>query len=87
MPENQEIKETPVYHTLDELRLRKAQLLTDITKDSGQVRKLWDRLFHKGGSGKKTPSKYFSGWMSTGASVADAVILGWKLYRKFKLKR
>lgn len=87
MPENIEIQETPTYHTLDEIRLRKAQLLTDITKDSAQMQKLWNRLFHKQAKGKSTPSRRFSGWISTGASVADAFILGWKLYRKFKLKR
>lgn len=87
MSENIEITETPVYHNLDEIRLRKAQLLTDIAKDSNQVEKLWNRLFHKQSGGKETPSKRLSGLVSTGASVFDAFMLGWKLYRKFKLKR
>lgn len=87
MPENIEIKEVPVYHTLDEIRLRKAQLLTDITKDNARIEKLWNNLFHKQAKGKKTPSSRMSGLISTGASVLDAFILGWKLYRKFKLKR
>lgn len=87
MAENIEISETPVYHTLDEIRLRKAQLRTDIAKDSNQVEKLWNRLFHKQASGKQTPSKKLSSLVSTGASVFDAFVLGWKLYRKFKLKR
>lgn len=89
MPENIEIQDVPVYHTLDEIRLRKAQLLTDITKDSNQVQKLWNNLFHKTGSsaGKGKASSRLSTVVSTGASVLDAFILGWKLYRKFKLKR
>ena len=37
---------SPAYRTLDEIRLRKAQLLTDITKDSNKIRTLWDDIFH-----------------------------------------
>lgn len=84
MPAYQEIQESPSYHTLDEIRLRKAQLLTDIAKDNNQIRKLWNNLFHKPSKGRQTPSKRLSNWMSTGASVFDGLILGWKLYRKFK---
>lgn len=84
MQQNIEIKETPVYHNLDEIRLRKAQLLTDIAKDNNRMRKLWNNLFHKGKGGKQTPSKRFSGLLSTGAGVLDGALLAWKLYRKFK---
>lgn len=47
MAEYQEIKESPSYRTLDEIRLRKSQLLVDITKDGNKVEKLWNNLFHK----------------------------------------
>lgn len=87
MSENKNINEVPVYRSLDEIRLRKAQLLTDIAKDSNHVEKLWNRLFHKQNSGKQTPSRRLSSLVSTGGSVLDSAILGWKLYRKFKLKR
>lgn len=47
MAEYQEIKESPSYRTLEEIRLRKSQLLVDITKDGNKVEKLWNNLFHK----------------------------------------
>ena len=72
-----------VYRTLSQIRLRKAQLLTDITKESKQISTLWDSVFHKPQK-SSTPTKRFSDLMATGVGVADAVILGWKLYRKFK---
>lgn len=85
MAEIQEIQETPSYRTLEEIRLRKSQLLVDITKDSNKVEKLWNNLFHKPAQkGKKSPGKRMSSIVSTGASVVDGLILGWKLYRKFK---
>lgn len=86
MPANQEIQEIPTYRNLDEIRLRKAQLLTDIAKDNNQMRKQWNQLFHKSGktNGKKRPARRFAGIMTTGASVVDGLLLGWKLYRKFK---
>ncbi len=85
MAEYQEIKESPSYRTLDEIRLRKSQLLVDITKDGNKVEKLWNNLFHKSpDKGKKTAGRRMSSIVSTGASVVDGLILGWKLYRKFK---
>lgn len=84
MSVNQNLSDMPTYHNLDEIRLRKAQLLTDIAKDSNRIRKDWNHLFHKSGSKTNTPSQRFSGLMTTGASVVDGIILGWKLYRKFK---
>lgn len=76
----------PDYRTLDEIRLRKAQLLTEITKDNARIKGLWDNLFHKPAR-KPTPSKRFSGLMTTGAGIVDGLLLGWKLYRKFNGKR
>ena len=69
------------YHTLDEIRLRKAQLTTDIVKDSNRLATLWNDLFHKPKE-KATPTQRLSGLISTGAGVLDGLILGWKLYRK-----
>ena len=69
----------PVYRTLSEIRLRKAQLLADIAKESNQITNLWDNVFH-------TPTKKISSLMTTGVGVADTVILGWKLYRRFSGK-
>ncbi len=72
----------PEYRSLDDIRLRKAQLRTDLTKDSNKIAGLWNELMHKP-KDKNTPTQRFSGTISTGASVLDGLILGWKLYRKF----
>lgn len=73
---------SPVYHSLDEIRLRKAQLLTEITKDNHKMQGMWNNLFHQP-KNQVTPTSRFSGFMKTGAGVLDGLILGWKLYRKF----
>lgn len=81
-----ETESNMVYKSLDEIRLRKAQLLTDITKDSNKIQGIWDGIFHKP-KDKALPTKRFSGLMTTGAGILDGLILGWKLYRKFKGKK
>ena len=35
------------YKSLNDIRLRKAQLLTDLTKDSNKIADLWNQLMHK----------------------------------------
>lgn len=74
------------YRTLDEIRLRKAHLLADIAKDNAKIKDLWNGLFHKPVK-KSASSKRFSGLMSTGINIADGLLLGWKLYRKFSGKK
>lgn len=71
------------YRTLDDIRQRKDQLLNDISGDSTAMQTLWDSTFHKP-AGIVTPTSRFSGMMKTGIGVLDGVILGWKLYRRFK---
>ena len=75
----------PVYRTLSEIRLRQAQLLADIAKESNQITNLWDNVFHNPRK-SSTPTKKISSLMTTGVGVADTVILGWKLYRRFSGK-
>ena len=73
------------YKDLNDIRLRKKALRTDIVKDDQNMKKLWDSLFHNETINRNSsPSKKFSVLMNTGASLLDGVILGWKLYRKFK---
>ena len=68
-----------VYKSLSEIRLRKTQLLTDINKESKQISILWNNVFYK-------PTKKLSNLMSSSVSIADAAILGWKLYRRLNGK-
>lgn len=76
----------PSYRTLDEIRLRKAKLNTEITKDNVKIKGLWNNIFHRPEK-KSTPSMRFSGLMSTGAGIVDGLLLGWKLYRRFSGKK
>lgn len=74
------------YTSLSEIRERKQALLNNIRNDDSQMKALWDQLFGTSPSSLTTnlPSKRFSGFLSTGAGVFDGIVLGWKLYRKFK---
>ena len=74
-----------VYRTLSEIRLRKAQLLTDINKESKQISILWNNVFHKPKK-SSAPTKKLSNLMSSSVSIANAAILGWKLYRRLNGK-
>lgn len=80
-----DITTTPTYKSLEEIRTRKDSLKKEIRQDDKQIKGLWGDLFHKPEAmGVMTPSKRITGLMSTGAGVLDGLILGWKLYRKFK---
>lgn len=74
------------YKSLEDIRLRKDMLLKDIRQDDKQIHQLWSSLFHKPEalSGKSTPAKRINSLINTGTGLLDGIILGWKLYRKFK---
>ncbi len=74
------------YQSIEEIKLRKAELLKDIEADSAKIDEKWHSLFQKPKALSKsaTPSQRISGLISSGASVLDGVLLAWKLYRKFK---
>lgn len=74
------------YRTLTDIRARKEALKKDITEDDAKIKALWSSLFHKPDYMRRdaTPSKKLSGLMNVGAGVFDGIMLGWKLYRKFK---
>jgi hypothetical protein len=74
------------FKTLEEIELRKAQLLNDIQKDETKMNKLWHSLFKKPDALDKAarPSRRINSLFNAGAGAVDAFLLGWKLYRKFK---
>lgn len=74
------------YTTIEEIQLRKTMLQTEIQKDSNKLSNEWRSLFKKPEAldRKASPTKRFNSLLSTGAGLFDAMILGWKLYRKFK---
>ena len=71
--------------SLEELQARKDLLQEDILKEEQQIKDLWNDLFHKPAMlTSASPSKRLASMLSTGAGIIDGVILGWKLYKKFK---
>ncbi len=74
------------YQSIEEIKMRKAELLKDIEADSAKIDEKWHSLFQKPKALSKsaTPSQRISGLITSGASVLDGILLAWKLYRKFK---
>jgi len=75
------------YNSLEEIRAEKDKLLQEIRKENNTMAGHWNALFHHQDSSSLLPSKRTSRFLTTGASVFDFAVLGWKLYRKFKKKK
>ena len=69
---------------LRDLQGYKDALNKQIETDEKEIKRLWNSLFKPAKSGPKTPTQRIQSAISLGTSVIDGVILGWKLYRKFK---
>lgn len=76
------MEKTNAYNTLQEIRLRKQVLLSEIKRNNQQINILWKNMFRKPEPKKKGLT--LASLMTTGAGLADGFILAWKLYRKFK---
>lgn len=79
------------YASLSEITQRKQKLLECIKQDDEQIKTLWRDLFGKSSADTSSfksalPSKRLAGMLNMGAGIFDGIILGWKLYRKFKKK-
>ena len=77
---------TTAYHSIDEIRARKALLQKDIQADEAKIDEKWHSLFRKPKAMSKTatPSQRVGSIVNSGAGVLDGLLLVWKLYRKFK---
>ena len=76
------MEKTNAYNTLQEIRLRKQVLLSEIKRNNHQINILWKNMFRKPEPKKKGLT--LASLMTTGAGLADGFMLAWKLYRKFK---
>lgn len=76
------MEKTNAYNTLQEIRLRKQVLLSEIKRNNQQMNILWKNMFCKPEPKKKGLT--LASLMTTGAGLADGFMLAWKLYRKFK---
>jgi hypothetical protein len=74
---------TQEINSLEEIRKRKDLLLEDIRKDDDVIKEKWEDLFYDRVSPNASSSQRFVGMMNTGLGIADGLIMGWKLYRKF----
>ena len=83
--ETDNLTAAPKFSSLAEIENYKEQLKRDIRKDEDRITTLWKDLFHKEEHrGPKTPVQRVMGMVNVGTGVLDGVILGWKLYRKFR---
>lgn len=74
--------------TLAQIRARKEELRAGIQKDTTEIQKQWDSLFHQQPDTLlPSPTQKLMKVMNTSAGVFDGLLLGWKLYRKYSKKR
>lgn len=73
------------FCTLEEIERYKDEVRQSIHDDEKLIGKLWSDLFHKEDRhAPKTPVQRMINMVNIGSGVLDGLILGWKLYRKFK---
>ena len=81
-----EMIQSPSYTSLTQIRARKETLKKQIDEEEDKIKVLWDRLFHTSEQANAPPTKRFTDMVHMGAGIVDALVLGWKLYRKFSGK-
>ncbi|MCD8296900.1 MAG: hypothetical protein LUC88_04945 [Prevotella sp.] len=72
------------YQCLKDVTHRKEMVLAQIKANNKEVGYLWKSLFAKQPKSKKSKGSVISNVLKTGVGVFDAVVLAWKVYRKFK---
>ena len=72
------------YNSLRDLKEYKDALNKKLKADEDEIKRLWNDLFKPAKSGPKTPAQRIQSALSLGTGIVDGLILGWKLYRKFK---
>ena len=73
------------FCTLEVIVSYKDEVRQSIHDDEKRIGKLWSDLFHKEDRHTpKTPVQRMINMVNIGSGVLDGLILGWKLYRKFK---
>ncbi|MGP1591030.1 MAG: hypothetical protein ACTTHI_04465 [Prevotella sp.] len=75
---------TKQYNSLNDLEVYKDTLQKQLEADEKEMKRLWNGLFKPEKSGPKTPTQRIQSAISLGTGIVDGLILGWKLYRKFK---
>ena len=76
------------FSSLEEIENYKEEIRQSIHNDEKHIGELWHNLFHnEDRHAPKTTVQKMIGMVNIGSGVLDGLILGWKLYRKFKKGR
>ena len=80
------MKTVQKYNSLEDIRLQKEMLQTDVHQNEQQIALLWKELLKPAEAFQKnaSTSKRLIGLFNVGANILDGAILGWKLYKKFR---
>lgn len=70
--------------TIAQLKAQQEIVRAQLRTEQKEMRRQWDRLFRKGSKSPKTPTQRVLGFVAKGSTLFDGVVLGWKLYKKFK---
>jgi len=74
-------KTTHQYHTLEEIRLRKEELASEIQQDNAKFSTLWNQTFIK--RENSTKGEYISGLIANSITAIDAFLLIRKLMKGY----
>ena len=74
-------KPTRHYHTLEEIRLRKEELASQIQQDNTKFSTLWNQTFVKREG--STKGEYISGLIANSITAIDAFLLIRKLMKNY----
>lgn len=74
-------KSTRQYHTLEEIRLRKEELASEIQQDNAKFSTLWNQTFVKREG--STKGEYISGLIANSITAIDAFLLVRKLMKNY----
>lgn len=72
------------YTSLLEIRERKIELQKQLSKSGENVHKMWNELFHRPKLSTMSTTQKTMSLITSSAGLIDGLILGWKLYRKFR---
>ena len=80
------MKTVQKYNSLEDIRLQKEMLQTDLHQNEQRIALLWKELLKPAEAFQKnaSTSKRLIGLFNVGANILDGAILGWKLYKKFR---
>ena len=74
-------KPTRQYHTLEEIRLRKEELVSELEQDNAKFSALWNQTFIKREG--NTKGEFISGLIANSITAIDAFLLVRKLMKNY----